>query len=1694
MQLIFFALPLFLAATPAVVPQNVPAKGRQEVIIHIAEPGMYRISARSPEGTACEMVDHLRGPFRSSGVSGKENCEMDLLLDSGAYKLRLRSPKQGKGTTTVEAVPFTELNAEPVRLESGRSQSLELHPGRQASYWIRIDQRRYVVLRAIGRTAGAVRLWRDGEWVEELQSNEQELMPREGQALHEWHLSGMLEKGNYRLVVYGTNPKRWTKGDQRDFMFVANGFAKGPADGTLTFSFPEWGKLSWEVSPGKLVGVMTLAEPASAESSLTLSSFADKLGDRPGRFGGKCSIPTKALIPSCSTWNFADGRNLLTVSGPPGTQAELIWSRYNDGYQMADGDYGRMREALSFEAPSSGRYLISATDVPPDSDAAPLACQLTTRQGRSTKVLARDFLRLDREHVYDRRFNYNGREETVWFEVGRSGVFSLSTAAELKNRCVLYRMEGGQRSIVHDSDPGATECNVVGHLSEGAYELKIYGGKEGIERLKIACVMDSPFSHGKVQPQKVDKFSCMLPGVDLVSGRRYTLEINRRGAASARGLVLRRMPLRLDRSLPLVVDPKGQVELPIVAGGPLVVRAAGGGEFSCAWGGDYQAKAQDGLCRLPAVSKEKKVKVVNAEGKLLAISIRRPAPLGPMGRLPKYSPKIPKLPLLVRDKRVFYDFDRGQSRSMIFDVDRAGLYQVTTEGLLATECRLRTAVVSRLLSGTAGGRGRNCLISGFLNQGRYLLTVETSGRSRGRAAIILTRRPVEQGKQIKEGLDVFFTVDAGALVRQDLSIDRKGKYRLVTRGQLVSLQCRLEDEQGWPVVGVPTPCDRTLEMNAGAYRWMQMPLTVESMRRTELRRITRPLLLHGDKVHAIDLNTPYRAELGKDGKDEFRFRLQADLKVGISLDAGMQGRIYKLEGSSRKLVQPVPPGAGNVLLSLAAGRYGLETEHSRGDVAISYNLQVTSDMLAPGISKNVQVPTSQKLRMPLDGVLRLKTTGQTDVRCRLFDAEGRLVAQNGSVGADWNCLIARPLAAGDYRLELEAENTIGGPSLVKVVQTDTRDLGVLSGKQSHKTRGKVLTARLPAANPGEIQELDFRSKLPFSCSIENQTGEILREQDNVRRCRMLLNPKGITYVVRLWSRNWYASITSSVMTRKVKPLSGGKLQRGEAGLVKVPRPGRYATGRGLFCLPAETSGLLEVCGPRVSLEAGECIFSGVDRKALKFKLEEIVADLDSPLAGARMLSPRVFIQRQKSSARALHLLRVALPLGETATTACRIEGGAHLQNQSGCFAAGGPARETLARFWISGSTGRRGSVLAKAAAVPEKAQLLRPGMSVVVWRGPVARLALPDQMSRVEIVVAHDSWIVQTDEGGKVIDMCPPADSLSSCSLRAKGGTAYIASDAVRRARVRLLIDPSPPDVRTLVGIFEKRPARPGRTALAFTAADKLRTLAVSGAASCKVRLDNGSLLDGCRCSIPADQAGELWLRHTLEPLRVVLFEAGSELATGWGKPVGAQSPEALPEARALPLSGASMDRQLRLSATAAVHIRSDSGVCALASGQRLLAVDGRGSGCDILRVLEAGEYELLVRSFAAQALGGTVYWTAAALETLHEGVGIERWLAPGEKAVYSFSVESDGEVGIGLRAAADVLECVTYDAEQHKLGSGCLQYMRLARGKYTLRISAPEIGKAVAFRPVILGLSGSKTAVPKDYLRDFFRRIGEKP
>src|SRR5437588_6953817 len=195
-----------LLGAVAVQPASVPARGEQEAIVRLDRAAMVRLTAAAPSGVRCEIVDHVRGPFASSGEPGKSSCDLELLLDGGTYKLRLHAPSGGQGRIELAAREFTELNDPPRRLGPGAADTRELRPGQQASYWLRAEEKGRLFVRVYGRTAGEVRLWRAGQWLEPVEPSGGPLAPRPGRQIYEWWIEPEVAAGDYLMTVYGARP------------------------------------------------------------------------------------------------------------------------------------------------------------------------------------------------------------------------------------------------------------------------------------------------------------------------------------------------------------------------------------------------------------------------------------------------------------------------------------------------------------------------------------------------------------------------------------------------------------------------------------------------------------------------------------------------------------------------------------------------------------------------------------------------------------------------------------------------------------------------------------------------------------------------------------------------------------------------------------------------------------------------------------------------------------------------------------------------------------------------------------------------------------------------------------------------------------------------------------------------------------------------------------------------------------------------------------------------------------------------------------------------------------------------------------------------------------------------------------------------------------------------------------------------
>lgn len=1764
-------IPLVALSAVKVTPSSVPATGSQTSILTLDAPAMVRLLAQSGPGTACTVVDKVRGPFQSSGQVGKSSCNLDLLLDAGSYKLRLESPQRGKGTVAISARPFAEQNAKPVRLAKGRRVEQVLRAGEQASFWLSLKDREVPFLHVLGKNAGDLRLWKNGEWLEPVSFAHSTFSVGEGRAVHEWRFDEMLEPGDYLLTAYGTSVLGGSSGEATDALTVEYGFEPLPPEGAVAFTLPATGTLSYQSESGRGAFLVSLDSPPTSSfellamdllspSYLGLKATPEQpLPSERGLFNAAhFTLEPKRLVPQASTTAENNEVHVATLRGAPGTRGLLEWAPAPIANTWAGGYYGAAVRSMNFTVDNAGDYLIGLHDLPADTDSAPLGCQLEQKNGKAVDVLARDVPTIGAGQQLVQKFNYDGKNAVVWFEVTRSDRYRIQTLGDRKDRCEVSRIDAhGELGRLTQTKPDAKSCAETLMLTAGVYQLSLYDGLSGIEKLSIR-----EDSQRELKPVPA-KAGCLIVAKRLAAGR-YTLATSRGGDLAARGLVMQPLPLALTAPVHLVLDPGRTLTLPVGQASGWVARSAAGKAFEC------DGKPVSGHCAVHAGT----LTLKNPLDEVVSVTLLHPSEPKPLPPLLSFDPKAAPLPRTVLDQATYLDFERGQSHSLVFDVDRAGLYNVTTLGLLATECRLRTPVVPDVAKDAGSGRGRNCLVSGYLRPGRYMVTAATTGQSRGRGGLVMTRRLPREFSTVGTDGESFFRVDAGELAQQRLNVQKGGELRLSTTSQGAALHCRLDDSEGWPLAMVPTSCTQTRTFTSGSYLWTQLPLTVESMRHTKLEKVREPLVLKGNKAHPVDFHTFYTAELGSNGKSEFLFKLEGEAAVEVVLTSGVQGHIYQLstdkspprpmdvippqqpppgsegEGETHESAdgegggegegegdhgegggygeeappppppptpgllhaRPAPPLPAGTKVTLPRGQYKLVVEHSRGDVGVQYKLHLGSAVLLPGMARELPTPVVVPVHMPKDGTLRLRTEGEADLLCRLFDGE-RLVFESAESSADWNCSLAEPLLAGNYRLVLESKTQRPGQTRLALTLAAIEDAGPARNGATRTLASAVQAVAVPVATPAEpdsVYELTYRARSPFSCALEDGRGQVVHKKTRVNECELLVRPQSEHFKVRLWTTDGTTQVQESLRSKPVTAASRGTLPAAQASQVTIARAGRYATSPQVYCLGGNARGMLRPCGPQTSLPAGPAVFAGFGAKDLPLPLDEQIVAAGAAATQPLALLPQPWLQGISAGKSSVFLLSAEVPHGEHTAPACAFETGVRESHERACFAASNIGTAAVARAWVKAPAGAApifAQLTHRAVALPAQATPLPLGRARLGLSKDGSLFALPgERRARLEMTLPGDAWAVLLDDGGNALELCAPAARptlLSRCAVSGKGGKLLVVSSDTQADVTTVLLDAPEKNVALGgLGIYEDAPRAPGSLRLRVPADAQDRVAVVEGEVRCIFVFTDGTRVSGCRAAVPKGLALELKLEHGPGSLRAMVYAPGRDRWTRLGRELPAQPGAALAAAVAIPLSGPGvaaggwLDRTLVLAKDAVVRVNADSGVCGLARGGELLAVDGFDAGCELLRLLPAGTYRVVVRPFAGLPLPGTLRWTAEPVATLGDGIGPEEWVAPAEVRVYRFSTASKGWVGLGVQTPSESLSCSIYDAGHQLLGDGCQQYLRLEQGNYLLMIRLPrrEGAQPLRFRPVLLGLAGAKAAVPQDYLKDLFRRIGVSP
>ncbi|MFT3709781.1 MAG: hypothetical protein QM817_19300 [Archangium sp.] len=1746
---------------------SVPGSGKQETLLTLDAPTALHLSARSASGTSCEISDRVRGPFATAGSVGGQNCELDLLLDAGQYKIRVESPKRGKGQVAITATPFLELNATPPRIMPGSSTTMSLKRMQQATFWLSMKERGVPWVRISGRHAGEVRLWKNGEWLEPERPWRQQFSPRPGQPMHEWWLDQQLEPGEYKLVVYGRDSTTVTGNSIDDSLTIEAGFRAGPAERQVAFTLPSSGVFNVRVPSESMAGVMTL--DASPPSTVEFQGLRANVRSH----SASCRIEKGSLAPECTIQ--LDGREVMTVlavRGPPGTRGTIEWAPFRgDSYATSTGGYwGPSTNSLYFHG-TKGQALVAVNDLPVDFDATPLSCQLEQLKanGDVAAIVGRSMISISDGEKLERDFNYDGSGAVIWFEVKSGGnVFQrvglssrrwrIQTQGGRKSSCEVYKVESGgsvKRLTQSKAEP-ERNCNELLALDPGVYQLQLSAGLSGVEQLRITPDGDSSAK------ATASRGGCVIPNVQLEDVP-YRLTLNRTGAIVVRGLTVQQLPLTANTPLHLQLDGRQTIEVPVKFASGVTIRSAGGVGFSCSVKTGTVSNSS-GTCTVPATTDT--LTLGNTSDQPLSLTLAHPGAMPAWGSAVSYSPNLVPMPRITPDTPLWFDFDNGQTNSVAFDVEQPGLYNVTTLGLLSTDCRLRTPVIDEVArDGNRTGRGRNCLVQTYLNKGRYLFSASTTGQSRGRGAMALTRRPAKEFAGITGEGEQYFRVEANELVQQKLVVKADGEFDLSTAGQgSPQMQCRIDDPDGWPIETVPSSCAGRRTMRTGTWLWTQFPLTVESMRHTSLAKVREAVTLKGNKAHKVEAFTWYTAELGSDGKDEFLFTLEGETQLDIVLTGGMQGRIFLLEkdkapkavevvppmqpvdtgegdsyesesgGGEREYEPPpereygdgdgessegeyseggegdvpqtapvevaqaraAPPPPSGVKLTLPAGSYKLLTEHSRGDIGVTYQLHLGSATMLPGMTRSLPAPSTVPLFVPRDGTLRLRTEGDVDVRCRILNENNKLVLEGSENGADWNCAVAEPITKGRYTLVLESETQQAGTTKLSVALPTVEDKGALSDAQKLTLGAAVASWSIPLAEKDAVQEVSVKSqgKTPISCALEAADGSVVHRKSRVTDCTMLVRPQLQKFRVRAWTTDGSAAVVTGYKSRPINSGSSGSLAADGAVAIKINRAGRYKTSPGVYCIGAGETGLLRSCGPEVSLEGGSTVFSPLGGKSVSVSLDENIAAADGK-AFNFPLNRLPFIQIVKGGgSNSLYLIEARVQHGERAAPSCAFDGSGAVRErrETACFAASRVGADATSRLWAPSEGDIDTSVMRRAVSLPDKADALVTGRKRLTFKD-VGRFALPkNSRARLELTLPRNAWAVLLDDGGGALDLCAPTNDLRRCFLTGQGGSLVLVSSDGQADCTTVLLEGGAQSI-AFTGLYEDSPRVPGTVRLSVPPSETERLATIEGALKCTVALTDGTRIASCKAKVPAKSGAELLLEHGVGPVRAMVHAAGRERWARLGIELPVVPGAGLTASVAVPLQAGRIDRTLIVDKEAVVRVASESGVCGLFKGNDLLSVDGLDTGCELVRVLSPGTYRLLVRPFAGRVQPGSLRWTAEPVTQLAEGVGGDDWLAPGEVRLFRFDTANKGKIGLGVQAKSELLECAVYNDGYQLLGEGCHQYLGLDKGRFLLTVRNPPAPGAspLAFKPVLLGLSGEKNDVPEEYLREFFGRVG---
>lgn len=1688
---------------------KLPAHGGAQTILHVAAFGHYTILAHSAQGVALQLVSHMAGPGPVAGRPGKQDGRLDLFLEKGDYLLRTLASAKGSGQVALKAVRARELNPHPApRLTEYRIVRSSLGDLQQRSFWLQIDKARRVVIEAAGRNLADLRLWKDGNWLVDAKPLAQVTMPKPGKPLAERLLTVRLEPGLYRLTAYGGPAQPWAQSSAEHPLYLRLGIPLLPEAGRRRHIAGPFGVDRWRV-PGR-TDYFRLELPQAEKASLGIADYSARqpftAPDRVVNIDKKSLPPVAELrVPE----NY--GQRLLSVRREAGKPYVL--------------QYFHRRDAARIDSP--GDYWVGTLQSGYGGDAIDLTAVMSCAYGECgsglfgthSTVVADSAIPLDRGTGWRRRFNLLD-EATLFFKVRESGSYRFTAEgvrAKLRLEPLLTRRPAGYQA------PEFTDGTLAQRLDPGYYKLTLrpVQGANGKGVVTLSAVPAG--AEGVLAPEMNAAQTGFSARVRVRAFDNYRITLNEQPGAT-HTLLVRRLPIDLAHSLPLslAAHARFEIRVRIPEAGRLSAMAEDGNLLPLTVNGravGKRAELQPGRYRIALRNPADRALQCS-----LALAPRRLGATTPLTPIPTaVLDSRPHFPLLDASQARFFDVGRNQTTTVNVRVDKPAFYRLESTGLLRTEGNLRTRTVTSLERRSANGIGRNFLIAQYLGQGEYQLSTRPLGKSRGPFGLRLTRKTPIDGGELMPGIRARRSLPAGDGLLYRFHVARAGDYRLYAMGLGRRFRARLEDAAGWPLVKPGVPANFLRHFEPGDYRLVILPQPVDARVVTRFAPVPETPVFKGHGPHdiAFDQQVEHRWLEPTKGApripDQWRFEVPAAATVTIDLSRGMNARLLSA-GKPISEVLGGTPWKGK----LAAGRYLLAAESVRPNNRFDYELALHSKELVAGETRTLQAPASLTVSVGAAAPVELASFGNQDVRAKLYDAQGDLVAGDDDRADDWNFLISRRLPAGRYRLQVDPVGTATAATTVgmrlPVVHPD-----IPLSLPAHLRIGDadVHYYALPATPPDRLWAFAAHAGGGAGLALERrQHGHWLgvgQQTGAAPRLLMALGPAGAAageYRLRVWKlarAGGPLALTGralSVPRQAASKLAHGVvLKRFDAfnpplgvAAVRLPRPGQFALTDAAGVLWADGAGhVLETPAPDRRVAAESVLWLARDLpkdRAGRLAARRVVLGRGRPLAFVLAPHDRVTLDLAPLSGAGTQLV-----LAESPTGAPGIRPAGAAPTMAGVAIAGHSAvwlrhsgDHAAVRLWDS-ANGKVG--------LPLQLHLYRFGAE------PAHTLASGSHDLRL---AARSSLRLRLPGGPERLRLALPAGV--AAELRRHGNTlaSFWSGPAPRSFEVASRAD-------ALV-LYNTR-AAPGRAALLALPTSSASPLggarfgryhfAASGHRALTVHLSAAEKAAGRRLHLagPVDDLSVIEasgrILHGAAPLlhddARVLFRHEPGFVLAWltdtaGKSAADGQSSARPVRLpiAVKLVAAATAVRLNRAAPGAVALHSDTPlIVRVRSPDRRERLHLFTAAADLPLYLPKGATTLLFDGLTAAAPGGTVSLRPVAVETLAEGLSAPRMLAPGDSRLYHFHLDQARTVGVGVKASVDTVGCSLLDAGGRELGHGLLLMRHLAAGDYLLRVEAPAGGDTVEVQAALVGTKSRGDGPPPDVLRHYLQAAGLK-